>query len=193
MSDGADDPEIFWVEPKMRGLFPLDGFHLSRSLHRKIRNGGYSITVDSHFTDVVRACADRPETWINDTIFDLYQDLHRMGYAHSVEVHQDNKLVGGVYGVALGSAFFGESMFSHATDASKLALANLIARLRYGGFTLFDTQFLTPHLASLGAAEIPQSDYLERLRGSLITPANFMLLDEKTNQNEVVHLITHTS
>lgn len=193
MSESADDPEIFWVEPRQRGIFELDRFHVSRSLRRRMRKADYTVTIDTCFPDVVRACADRQETWINDTIFALYMDLHRLGYAHSVEVHQNAQLIGGVYGVALGSAFFGESMFSRATDGSKLALANLVARLRFGGFTLFDTQFLTDHLASLGAIEIPQAEYLNRLHQAIIKQANFELLNEHTSQEELVHLITQTS
>jgi len=193
MAESAGSDEIFWVEPQMRGIFPLDGFHLSRSLRRRLLRSDFTVTVDRGFADVVTACADRPETWINSQIFDLYLALHRMGYAHSIEIRRDDALIGGVYGVALGRAFFGESMFSRATDGSKIALANLIARLRTGGFVLFDTQFLTPHLKSLGAIEIPQADYLERLHTTLETSANFLLLKEDTPQEEVVHLVTQTS
>ncbi len=193
MAESADNPEIFWVQPQLRGIFPLDGFHISRSLRRRMRNADYTVSVDTCFAEVVRACADRPETWINTKIFDLYMELHRRGYAHSVEVFRQGRLIGGVYGVALGRAFFGESMFSRATDASKIALANLVARLRVGGYILFDTQFLTPHLESLGAIEIPQSDYLDRLHVALEKPANFLELNSETPQEEVVHLVTQTS
>lgn len=193
MAESADNPVIFWVQPQFRGIFPLDGFHISRSLRRRMRNADYSVSVDTCFADVVRACADRSETWINAKIFDLYMELHRMGYAHSVEVFRQGRLIGGVYGVALGRAFFGESMFSRETDGSKIALANLVARLRTGGFTLFDTQFLTPHLESLGAIEIPQADYLKRLRVALEKSANFLELNADTPQEEVVHLVTQTS
>lgn len=193
MAESIDNPEIFWVEPQLRGIFPLDGFHLSRSLRRRMRRADYTVSVDTCFAEVVRACADRPETWINTRIFDLYTDLHRMGYAHSVEVFRQGRLIGGVYGVALGRAFFGESMFSRETDASKIALANLVARLRAGGFILFDTQFLTPHLESLGAIEIPQADYMDRLHVALEKSANFLELNPETPQEEVVHLVTQTS
>jgi leucyl/phenylalanyl-tRNA--protein transferase len=193
MAESADNPEIFWVQPQLRGIFPLDGFHISRSLRRRMRHADYSVSVDTCFAEVVRACADRAETWINSRIFDLYMELHRMGYAHSVEVVRQGRLIGGVYGVALGRAFFGESMFSRETDASKIALANLVARLRVGGYILFDTQFLTPHLESLGAIEIPQADYIERLHVALEQPANFLELDPETPQGEVVHLVTQTS
>ena len=193
MAESADNPEIFWVQPRLRGIFPLDGFHISRSLRRRMRNADYTVSVDTCFAEVVRACADRAETWINRRIFDLYMELHRMGYAHSVEVFRQGRLIGGVYGVALGRAFFGESTFSRETDASKIALANLVARLRVGGYILFDTQFLTPHLESLGAIEIPQADYMERLHVALEQPANFLGLDPETPQEEVVHLVTQTS
>ncbi len=193
MAESADNPEIFWVEPRLRGVFPLDGFHLSRSLRRQMRQADYTISVDTCFAEVLRACADRPETWINDRIFELYLRLHWMGFAHSIEVFREGRLIGGVYGVALGSAFFGESMFSRATNASKIALANLVARLRAGGYTLFDTQFLTPHLESLGAIEIPKAEYLERLNVALEKPAKFLELSPDTPQEEVVHLVTQTS
>jgi leucyl/phenylalanyl-tRNA---protein transferase len=173
MADGRDDPEIHWIDPRRRGVMPLDGFHMSRSLARHLRQGGVQVTVDTGFAKVVAACADRPETWISHRIEQLYQTLHAAGHAHSVEVWQDGDLVGGVYGVTLGAAYFGESMFSRATDASKLALAFLVHRLRAGGFCLFDTQFLTPHLARLGAVEITRTDYHERLAMALEGSADF--------------------
>jgi len=173
MAEGRDDPVVHWVDPRRRGVFPLDGFHISRSLAKVIRQGRFSVTTDHDFTGVVRGCADRPETWINDEIFGLYSTLHAQGHAHSLEVWQDEQLVGGVYGVVLGAAFFGESMFSRVPDASKVALAYLIHRLRAGGFTLFDTQFLTPHLASLGAIEIPRSAYHKHLQAALQGRAEF--------------------
>lgn len=167
MAEGRDDPKVHWIDPRLRGVIPLDGFHVSRSLSKVIRQGRFSVTTDQDFAGVVAGCADRPETWINAEIFSLYNSLHRMGQAHSLEVWQEDRLVGGVYGVTLGAAFFGESMFSRVTDASKLALAYLVHRLRAGGFTLFDTQFLTPHLASLGAVEISRTDYHQRLNAAL--------------------------
>lgn len=173
MAEGRDDPEIHWIDPRQRGVFPLDGFHISRSLARRIRRGGYKATVDTDFAGVVTSCAAREETWINAEIHSLYLDLHRMGHAHSQEIWQDGRLIGGVYGVVLGQAFFGESMFSAATDGSKLALAHLMARLRAGGFALFDTQFLTPHLASLGAIEIPRADYRRQLQRAIAGEARF--------------------
>lgn len=167
MSESADDPEIFWVDPRHRGIFELDSFHISRSLARRIRADPFGITLNKDFVGVVRGCADREETWINQQIFDLYEQLHEMGSAHSLELWEGGALIGGVYGVAIGGAFFGESMFSRRKDASKIALAYLVDRLRLTGFSLFDTQFLTPHLASLGAIEIPRADYKKRLEKAL--------------------------
>lgn len=163
MADSRQAPDIYWVEPRKRGIMPLDGFHLSRSLAKVIRSGRFRVTVDHGFAEVVRACAeataDRPDTWINSAIERAYADLHRRGHAHSVECWQDGQLVGGLYGVRLGAAFFGESMFSRTRDASKVALAWLVARLRAGGFALLDCQFITEHLASLGAVEISRDHY----------------------------------
>lgn len=173
MAEGRDDPEIHWVDPRRRGILPLDGFHISRSLRRTLLRSGWRVTADTAFAATVDSCADRDETWINDTIFTLYVALHRMGHAHSVEVWEGSDLIGGVYGVTLGTAFFGESMFSRRTDASKAALAWCVHRLKAGGFTLFDTQFLTPHLRSLGGIEIPRSDYHRRLATALQGRAEF--------------------
>jgi leucyl/phenylalanyl-tRNA--protein transferase len=163
MAEHREDPEIFWVDPRRRGIFPLDGFHCSRSLLRTMRTTGFDISFDRAFADVVNGCADRSDTWINSEIRALYQQLHDRNQAHSVEIWDQGALVGGVYGVVLGSAFFGESMFSRRSNASKMALACLIDRLRSAGFTLFDTQFLTDHLASLGAIEISRAAYLSLL------------------------------
>ena len=173
MSDGRDDPEIHWIDPRRRGVMPLDGFHISRSLARCLRSGQFRISTDTAFDAVVAACADRDETWISQRIQRLYLQLHRLGFAHSVEVWEGDALVGGVYGVTLGAAFFGESMFSRRTDASKVALAYAVHRLRAGGFRLFDTQFLTPHLASLGAQEIPRAKYQRLLADALAQTAEF--------------------
>ncbi|MBZ0127992.1 MAG: leucyl/phenylalanyl-tRNA--protein transferase [Rhodobacteraceae bacterium] len=174
MSEGGHDDEVFWVEPERRGILPLDGFHISRSLARAIRKADYRIHVDTDFAAVLDACADRPETWINPEIRALYLDLHRMGYAHSLEVRDEQGvLIGGVYGVAIGGAFFGESMFSRRTNASKIALAYLVDHLRLGGFQLLDTQFITDHLLSLGALEISREDYLHRLALAIDANAEF--------------------
>ena len=173
MAESRDATEIRWVDPHRRGIFPLADFHISRSLAHHIRRSPWTIRTDSDFAGVVSACADRRETWINAEITALYQALHRAGHAHSLEVWEDGALVGGVYGVTLGAAFFGESMFSRHKDASKTALAWLMHRLRAGGFQLFDTQFLTPHLASLGAVEISRAEYQRRLARALTQNASF--------------------
>ncbi len=193
MSESVDDPEIFWVDPQMRGIFPLNGFHVSRSLARTIKRAPFQLTIDQHFNQVVRACADRDETWINAEIFDLYSQLHELGFAHSIEVMDGNTLVGGLYGVTLAGAFFGESMFSHRTDASKIALTYLVARLKYGEFTLLDTQFQTDHLKSLGAQEITRIDYRDRLADALEISADFYKLPLDTQPSEILHLSSHTS
>lgn len=193
MSEGRDDPNLFWVEPKRRGIIPLDGFHISRSLARKIRQNPFEIRINSDFAGVVAACADRDETWINAEITALYSALHEEGFAHSLELWQGRDLVGGVYGVALGAAFFGESMFSRARDASKIALAYLIARLNAGGFTLFDVQFTTPHLIRLGAVEISRIDYRKRLDAALEKQADFLAGQALFTPQDVLQRNTHTS
>lgn len=177
MAEHREDDDIFWVDPKRRGIFPIEDFHISRTLAKVIRSGRFEVSVNRAFAQVVEACADRDETWINAEIFARYQELHAMGHAHSLEVwqkgDQDGVLVGGVYGVSLGAAFFGESMFSHQRDASKVALAYLMDRLKQAGFRLCDTQFLTPHLASLGAIEISRAAYKARLQQALEYEADF--------------------
>ncbi|MEZ5779986.1 MAG: leucyl/phenylalanyl-tRNA--protein transferase [Paracoccaceae bacterium] len=173
MAQSRDDVELHWVDPRLRGIIPLGGFHVSRSLRRAILRGGRDIRADSAFAQVVTLCAARGETWINAPLIGLYDALHRMGHAHSLEVWQDGVLTGGVFGVTLGAAFFGESMFSTRTDASKIALAYLVDRLRQGGFTLFDTQFQSPHLSTLGAVEITRADYRRRLASALDITADF--------------------
>ena len=173
MAEHRDDPEIFWVDPRRRGVFPLDGFRISRSLRRRLRQDRFGIGIDRDFAGVLEGCADRAETWINAEIHRHYLELFARGHAHSLEVWEDDTLVGGVYGVVLGSAFFGESMFSRRTDASKIALAYLVDRLARAGFTLFDTQLLTAHLASLGAVEISRAEYQRRLKGAIGRRADF--------------------
>jgi len=167
MADSRDAEDLYWVEPRSRAVIPLDGFHLSRSLRRTLRSGRFLVTVDRDFAAVIAACADRDETWINGDIEQAVLVLHAAGHAHSIEVWDDGALVGGLYGVKLGRAFFGESMFSRTTDASKVALAWLVARLKVGGFTLLDCQFMTPHLASLGAVSVSRDDYVALLAGAL--------------------------
>ncbi len=173
MAETRDDPDIFWVDPRKRGIFPLDSFRISRSLAKTLRRDAYQVTLNRDFEGVMTACADREETWINDQIFDLYTQLFDLGHAHSIEVWDDGVLIGGVYGVTIGSAYCGESMFSRKRDASKIALAWLVDHLNRCGFTLFDTQFLTPHLASLGAIEIPRAAYHQRLQDALQLDADY--------------------
>jgi len=167
MSDSRDAREIFWVEPRKRAIIPIDTFRLSRSLRRTVRSGVFTVTADHAFAEVVARCAARDETWINRQIEESYSLLHERGHAHSVECWREGELVGGLYGVNLGAAFFGESMFSAAKDASKVALAWLVARLKVGGYRLLDCQFMTEHLRMLGAIEISQKDYVELLSGAL--------------------------
>lgn len=193
MAESQDDPEIFWVDPALRGIFDLNSFHISRSLARRLRGCGWDVAVDRDFNATVGGCAAREVTWINETIFDLYAQLHEMGHAHSLELWEGAELIGGVYGVAIGGAFFGESMFSRRRDASKVALAHLVDRLRLGGFTLFDTQFLTPHLASLGAIEIPRDVYHKHLERALLTQADFHHLRGPASAQEVLHRNSQTS
>jgi len=194
MSQGGDDEEIFWVDPTERGILPLDGFHISRSLAREIRKEQYHIRINTAFAGVVRACADRPETWINSEILHLYMMLHHLDFAHSLEIFDGETLVGGVYGVALGGAFFGESMFSRVPNASKIALAYLVDRLNAGGFTLLDTQFITEHLASLGGIEISREDYRNRLANALELDADFERQSPvEASASGILHRNTQTS
>ncbi|MGY9048014.1 hypothetical protein P775_18805 [Puniceibacterium antarcticum] len=193
MSESRDDPDIFWVDPQRRGVFPLDGFHVSRSLARRLVRGGYSVTINTDFTGVIDACADRAETWINAEIRALYTTLFALGRAHSLEVWQEGVLSGGVYGVTIGAAFCGESMFSRRTDASKLALTWLVDHLNRTGFTLFDTQFLTPHLASLGAVEISRIEYHNRLQRAVAQTADFSGVPLAASAQDVLQRMTQTS
>jgi leucyl/phenylalanyl-tRNA---protein transferase len=167
MADSRDANELFWVEPRNRAIIPLERFHLSRSLRRTLRAGTFAITRDRDFAAVLRACADREETWINAELERAMLALHGSGHAHSIEAWRGSELVGGLYGVKLGRAFFGESMFSRATDSSKVALAWLVARLKVGNFTLLDCQFMTEHLASLGAISVPRATYVALLSAAL--------------------------
>ena len=167
MADSRDAAELFWVEPRNRAIIPLERFHLSRSLRRVLRSGRFTVTLDRDFQSIITACAEREETWINDDLERAMLALHASGHAHSLEVWQGGDLMGGLYGVKLGRAFFGESMFSRATDASKVALAWLVARLKVGNFTLLDCQFMTEHLASLGAVSVPRETYVALLSAAL--------------------------
>ncbi|WP_417417621.1 leucyl/phenylalanyl-tRNA--protein transferase [Hoeflea sp.] len=174
MADSADDPDLFWVEPELRGVLPLDGFHVPKRLARTVRKAPFEIRYNTAFDEVVAACAEsvenRPSTWINSTITELYSSLHRLNHAHSVEAWKDGKLVGGLYGVSLRRAFFGESMFSRATDASKVCLVHLVNRLRERGFVLLDTQFTTEHLKRFGAIDVPREEYAGMLAEALEGP-----------------------
>lgn len=192
MAEHRDDPEVFWVDPQRRGVLPLDGFHLSRSLRREMRRTAFDVRIDTDFEAVLDGCADRVDTWINSEIRELYVSLHSRGEAHSLEIWSGDVIVGGVYGVTLGAAFFGESMFSRRSNASKIALACLVDRLNDGGFLLFDTQFLTHHLASLGAIEISRAQYQKALQNACARPASFTTPPTRTPQ-EVVQRMTQMS
>lgn len=177
MAEDADDPTIYWVEPKARGILPLDGFHVAKRLARTVRADGFTVRVDQDFDAVIAGCAaprrDAERTWINARIRDLYGALFDAGHAHTVEVYAEDRLVGGLYGVSLGAAFFGESMFHTVRDASKVALVHLVARLRAGGYRLADTQFITDHLAQFGAEEVPRHVYKRRLAEAIAQPADW--------------------
>jgi len=178
MAETREADRLYWLDPEQRGILPLDGFHLPRRLLRTVESEGFTVTADRDFAGVIAACAEpapgREDTWINPQIEALFTELHRRGVAHSVESWQGGRLVGGLYGVALGGAFFGESMFSRATDASKVALVHLVARLRLGGFTLLDTQFVTSHLTRFGAVEVPRDRYKQMLAAALEAPAAWL-------------------
>lgn len=177
MAESHSDTRTFFVDPEMRGVLPLNDFHVSRSLRKEVRRRRFDIRCNTDFQGVLEGCAEprdeRPDTWINDEIFKLYIALHEMGYGHSVECWRDGRLVGGLYGVSLGAAFFGESMFSREPNASKVALVHLVARLKSAGFMLLDSQFITDHLAQFGAIEIPRQDYRDQLAEALKIPAEF--------------------
>ena len=190
MAESAATDEIYLVDPQRRGVLPLDRMHVSRRLARSFLAGGFEVRIDHDFAAVLAACADRPETWINGEIALLYRELHRLGHAHSVEVWQEGALAGGLYGVELGAAFFGESMFSRRRDASKFALIALVARLNAGGFRLLDTQFVTDHLASLGAIEISRAAYHRTLDAAVARPARFLTLPAATGRAALLGLAT---
>ena len=173
MAESRESSELFWVEPEVRGVFPLDGLKVSKSLAKTVRSNRFRVVADADFSAVMHACAEREETWINREILSLYRDLHEEGRAHSIEVYEAGALVGGLYGVSLRGAFFGESMFHRARDASKVALVHLVARLRSGGYRLLDTQFLTDHLASLGAIAASRDDFRLMLAEALRIHADF--------------------
>ena len=193
MAESRNAKKIQWIQPKKRGIFQLGNFHISKSLRRVILKKDYSITINSCFPKVMEKCADRSETWINDDIYNCYCKLHEDGFANSVEVWRNSHLIGGVYGVTIGAAFFGESMFSEAANGSKIALAYLHDRLLKAGFLLFDTQFLTEHLASLGAIEISQAQYLVKLEKALNKNATFLDINYSSDVETIAHRSTHRS
>lgn len=197
MAENRDDPNLFWVDPEWRGIIPLDRFHVPRRLKRTLRAGTFEVHCNTAFDAVVAGCAEpreeRPKTWINEPIRGLYGALHRMGHAHSIECWSDGELVGGLYGVALGAAFFGESMFARRRDASKVALVHLVARLRKGDYLLLDSQFFTSHLGQFGAVEIPRSTYRVMLAQALGAHARFHPELSASELEGFLQSTTHTS
>ena len=197
MAESAETPSLFWVDPERRGVLPLDTFHVPKRLARTIRSDKFRVQIDRAFDATIRGCAKstegRPSTWINQKIIDLFTDLYRRGAAHSVECWIGDELVGGLYGVSLGGAFFGESMFSVERDASKVALVYLVARLKAGGYKLLDTQFVTAHLARFGAVEVTRTVYHRLLGQALSVKGDFYALDRQLSGAEVLQSITQTS
>jgi leucyl/phenylalanyl-tRNA--protein transferase len=193
MAESADDPALYWIEPQHRGILPLDGVHVPKRLARTVRSGVFEVRVNTDFDGVIGGCAasrpGRRSTWINDRIRQLYGALYQQGYCHTVETWADGELVGGLYGVALGSAFFGESMFSTARDASKVALTYLAARLIYGGFTLLDTQFVTDHLRQFGTVEVDRAEFHKLLDPALARRADFMALPTHADGRQILDII----
>lgn len=197
MAEDSTSRDVFWVRPDMRGVLPLDGFHIPKSLKKAVRQDRVEIRIDTAFAQVMEGCAmpqtDRYQTWINAQILEAYGELHDMGMAHSVEAWVDGDLVGGLYGVSIGSAFFGESMFSTVTNASKIALVHLVGRLRAGGYTLLDTQFQNEHLVQFGTQEIPARAYEKVLQQAVAQPANFYALPRQVRGSIILQSITQTS
>jgi leucyl/phenylalanyl-tRNA--protein transferase len=197
MSESFNDPNIYWINPKKRGVIPINNFKISKNLKKEIKRNKYKVTINKSFCEVITNCAkktkDRPTTWINKEIIKLYSNLHEIGHAHSVEAWFKNKLVGGLYGVSLGSAFFGESMFSTMSNASKICLVYLIANLKIKGFVLLDTQFVNPHLIKLGAIEIPRKKYLKMLGNSLKKNTNFNKKISQSSIYDIIQSMTQTS
>jgi leucyl/phenylalanyl-tRNA--protein transferase len=197
MGERRDDPKLYWLDPRLRAILPLDAFHLPQRLRRTVRQGRFEVTADATFADVVRACAEprpgHPESWINGPIVDLYTELHRRGHAHSVECRVEGRLVGGLYGVSVGAAFFGESMFSRERDASKVALVHLVARLIKGGFGLLDCQFMTEHLRGFGAIEVPREQFRALLGEAINRTATFQRVLGGLDPCDIVQDNTRTS
>ncbi len=193
MAEDRNSSKLFWVNPQERGVVPLNRFHISRSLTRQLRKEQHQIKINHDFDAVIAGCAVRDDTWINRDIQRAYRRLFDIGHVHTTEVYDGSRLVGGVYGVSIGAAYFGESMFSHTTNASKIALAYLVDRLRLAGFQLFDTQFITPHLASLGAIEISRDTYLAALSVAVNQPADFTAPAVPLRAQEMIQRNTQTS
>lgn len=199
MAETATSDDLYWVDPELRGIIPLNDFHLSRKLTRKIRQAPFEVRIDTSFMRVIEGCADsmaeqgRQETWINDQIISLYGQLFERGFVHTVECWQEGELVGGLYGVAIGGAFCGESMFHKVTDASKVALAYLVARLKVGGYCLLDTQFITPHLLQFGAKEIPRLTYKMHLEEALKVESDYYSLAVNAGPERILQSLTQTS
>lgn len=197
MAESRDEPELYWIDPEARGVLPLDRFHVPRRLKRTVHQGLFEVRIDTAFREVMLGCAEaapgRDGTWINTRILDLYTELHERGNAHSVECWRGGKLVGGLYGVSIGAAFFGESMFSRETDASKVALVHLVARLIRGGYKLLDTQFVTAHLAQFGAREISREAYRDKLARAIATGADFYSLALDAAPEEVLQSVSQIS
>jgi leucyl/phenylalanyl-tRNA--protein transferase len=197
MGESRDDPKLHWLDPRLRAVLPLDGFHLPQRLARTVRSGKFDVSADTAFAETMRACAEprpgHPESWINEPIVDLYNELHRRGHAHSIECRIGDRLVGGLYGVSVGAAFFGESMFSRERDASKVAMVHLVARLIEGGFRLLDCQFMTEHLRSFGAIEIPREAFRALLVDAIDRPANFQREPGGAEPCAIVQANTRTS
>jgi len=193
MAEDAGDNSLYWVQPEERGILPLNGFHVPRSLAKKVRRQAFEIRIDSEFEQVMQLCSaqtdNRPSTWINERIIALYQQLHEMGCGHSVECWRDGQLVGGLYGIRIGAAFFGESMFSRATDASKVALVHLVARLKAGGFALLDAQFSNDHLTQFGLVTVSRNEYHLMLEPALAVDAEFDAFDRDDQPEEVLKLV----
>jgi leucyl/phenylalanyl-tRNA--protein transferase len=197
MAESADDPGLYWIEPEARGIIPLDAFHLPRRLARTVAADTFEVRIDSDFDAVIAGCAeaveDRPKTWINDRIRRLYGELFRIGHCHTVETWRDGRLVGGLYGVRLGAAFFGESMFSRERDASKVALVHLVARLKAGGFRLLDTQFTTKHLKQFGAIDVDRRVYQRMLEVAIAGEADFYRLAGGATGDDILQSVSQTS
>ncbi|MEM1152067.1 MAG: leucyl/phenylalanyl-tRNA--protein transferase [Pseudomonadota bacterium] len=193
MSEARHSSTLFWVDPERRGVIPLDGLHVSRSLRRAVRRADYDVRINTDFAQVLDGCAKRPETWINDELRHLYLELHFRGFAHSLEIWRDGAIAGGIFGVAIGGAFFGESMFSASTNGSKIAMVYLVDRLRRADFMLFDTQFITDHLASLGAIEISRAEYRAHLARAMTLDADFVSVSGPTAAQDVLQRMTQTS